>query len=344
MNRKEQIAFLKYCFRKRNDSRFVKNVMDVSGDYSLVNMEEFGGSEVSGCIYHIKMEPSYSGFFADHNRLLSLLYYADYYGMKPVVEYGDQYSYREDHPVNGTENPFEYYFEQPCGISAEELGKYKSVLRSRKENAALAGRLNAGTVSGGYGMTEAYITALGEISRKYIRLNKTVAPMIEESLKQIIQDEPVLGVHIRGTDFKKNYNGHPVCIEAEEYLKEALRLLKDRNAGYGRVFLATDDAGALRLFQDDLGDKLAYYKDVVRSDESETVMKSKSGRENHHYMLGYEVLRDMLTLAACKGLVAGMSQVSYSARIQKKSCGQEYSDLVILNRGVNYHRRENCPI
>lgn len=343
MSIKEQISFLKYCFERRKDSRFVKNVMDVSADYSLVNMEELGGAEGSGCIYHIKMEPSYSGFFADHNRLLSLLYYADYYGMNPVVEYSEKYSYREEHPVNGTDNPFEYYFEQPCGIGIEELGKYRGVLCSRKENAALAGRLNIRVGSGGYGMTEEYITALGDVSRKYIRLNKTVAPMIEESLHQTIQDRSVLGVHLRGTDFKKNYNGHPICVGPEEYLNAAGELMNTEDFKYDSIFLATDDAGAIRLFQDAFGDKLVYYKDVIRSDDDETVMKSKSNRENHHYMLGYEVLRDMMTLAACRGLVAGLSQVSFSARIQKKSSGQEYQDLVILNKGINIHR-ENCPV
>lgn len=343
MSIKEQISFLKYCFQRRKDTRFVKNVMDVSKDYSLVNMEEFGGPETSGCIYHIKMEPSYSGFFADHNRLLSLLYYADYYGMKPVVEYHEKYSYREEHPVNGTDNPFEYYFEQPCGVGLEELGKYKGVLRSRKENAALAGRLNERTGSGGYGMTEEYITALGDISRKYIRLNKTVGAMIEENLQQIIQNKYVLGVHIRGTDFKKNYNGHPICVGAEEYLREARDLMDADDSEYDKVFLATDDVSAIRLFQEEFGDKLVYYKDVTRSDGDETVMKSKPTRENHRYMLGFEVLRDMMTLAACKGLIAGLSQVSYSARIQKKSSGQEYVDMRILDKGINYHR-ENCPV
>lgn len=343
MNIKEQLSFLKYCFQRRKDTRFVKNVMDVSKDYTLVNLEESGGTEESGYLYHIKMEPSYSGFFADHNRLLSLLYYADYYGMKPVVEYSEKYSYREEHPVNGTSNPFEYYFEQPCGIGPEELSKYKGVLRSRKENAALAGRLNERSGSGGYGMTEEYITALGDISRKYIRLNKTVGSMIEESLNHTIQDQSVLGVHIRGTDFKKNYNGHPICVGTEEYLRVAMDLMHT-NVRYGRIFLATDDAGAIRLFRKEFGDKLVYYEDVTRSDGEETVMKSKSARENHHYMLGYEVLRDMLTLAACQGLVAGLSQVSYSARIQKKSSGQEYADMVILDKGINYHRKENCPV
>ena len=55
------------------------------------------------------------------------------------------------------------------------------------------------------------------------------------------------------------------------------------------------------------------------------------------------MLRDMYTRAACDGLIAGLSQVSYAARIQKKSVGKEYGDLVILDKGINYHKKNNCP-
>lgn len=340
MGFKDEFEFVKYCFSRRKDGRFVKNVMAVSNDHSLVNMEETGGSKTQEYLYHISMEPSYSGFFADHNRLLSLLYYADYYGMQPVVEYGEKYSYYEDHPVNGTENPFEYYFKQPAGITISQMKEYKAVLKSRKENAALAGRLNKKAGSGGYGMTEEYISALGEISRKYIRLNDVVAPVIRNAVEKAICGKCTIGVHVRGTDFKHNYSGHPICITPEEYLEQVRKLLK--LGKYERVFLATDDNRTIELFEKEIGDKLVYYTDVTRSDGDETVMKSAANRENHHYLLGLEVLRDMMTLAACDGLVAGLSQVSYSARIQKKSYEQEYDDMIILNKGINYHR-ENCP-
>lgn len=337
----DEIQFLKHCFKHRKEKRFVKNVMEVSNDSTLVNMEEMGGNKENGFIYHIKMEPSYSGFFADHNRLLSLLYYADYYGMKPVVEYTEKYSYYEDHPVNGSRNPFEYYFVQPTELQVKDLAQYKGVLRSRKENAALAGKLNKIPAAGGYGMTEEYICALAKISKKYITLNTTVSSYMEREISELLKNRNVLGVHVRGTDFKKNYNGHPVCITPKEYLQASQGLMA--TGRYEGVFLATDDKKTVEQFQMAFGDKLVYYKDVVRSDGDETVMKSQSQRENHHYLLGLEVLRDMLTLAACDGLAAGLSQVSYSARIQKKSMGQEYRDLVVLNKGINQHR-ENCPV
>ena len=60
-------------------------------------------------------------------------------------------------------------------------------------------------------------------------------------------------------------------------------------------------------------------------------------------LLGYEVLRDMYTLASCDGLVAGLSQVSYAARICKRSRNEKYDIEMILNKGINYHKRYNCP-
>lgn len=340
MGLKDEIQFLKYCFGKRKDARFRRNVTGISDNYSLVNLSEMGGSEEMGSFYYIDMEPSYSGFFADHNRLLSLLYFADYYGLKPVVKYSDEYTYREEHPVNGTSNPFEYYFEQPAGVSPEDLKQYSGVLCCRKENAALAGLLNK-NVKGGYGMSEEYMAELGRISQKYIRLNDTVAPVIEHAIEEMTRQKRTLGVHVRGTDFKRNYNGHPVCVTVEEYLEEAKRLYKEK--GYERVFLATDDQKTIQIFQEVFGENLSFYDDVIRSDGDETVMKSTVSRENHHYLLGLEVLRDMMTLAACDGLVAGLSQVSYSARIKKKGSGKEYEDLSILFKGINKNRT-NCKI
>ncbi len=340
MGLKDEIQFLKYCFGKRKDARFRKNVMSVSEDYSLVNMVEMGGDTEAGYLYFIDMEPSYSGFFADHNRLLSLLYFADCYGLKPVVRYSEEYTYREDHPVNGTENPFEYYFEQPAGISPEELKAYKGVIHYRKINTNLASQLNE-KVTGGYGMSEEYLAALGKVSRKYIRLNEVVKPVIEGAIAGIRQGKKTLGVHVRGTDFKRNYNGHPVCVTVEEYLEEAKRIYSEK--GYERVFLATDDLPTIDLFREAFGEHLSYYDDVIRSDGDETVMKSTVSRENHHYLLGLEVLRDMMTLAECDGLVAGLSQVSYSARIQKKSYEKEYEDMSILFKGLNKNRT-NCKI
>ena len=331
MSFKSEFEFVKYCLQRRKDTRFVKNVMSIGADSSLVNMVAMGDERNSHPLYFVAPDASGSGFFADHNRLLCYLYYADFFGLTPVVEYSPGYCYAEKEAVNGTENPFEYYFEQPSGVSLEQMKKARTVIKSRKENAALAGQLNE--TGYGYDFSDEYLDELGRISGKYIRLNNHVNRWMTEQIEDVIGNRKTLGVHVRGTDFKRNYKGHPVKVTTQEYLEQAKKVFVEKE--YEAIFLATDDAWALMMFRELFGDKLRYYSDVVRSDGDETVMKSQVSRKNHHYLLGLEVLRDMYTLAACDGFVAGLSQVSFAARIQKKAESKEYVDMVILDKGMN---------
>lgn len=335
----EQLKFAWYCFQRGNNAQFVRNVKSLENEFVQVSLEKCGEKPNKDILYFIDMHESHSGFFADHNRLLSLLYFADIYGLKPVVQFSSGYCYAEQHPVNGTENPFEYYFQQPGGISVEEMKKYKCILRSRKENGNAVIPLKGG--SGGYARSEEYIDEMARITRKYVHLNDIISRQFDREIGQLLDNKNTLAVHVRGTDFKQNFNGHPISVSAREYLEETQKLFK--TGTYERVFLATDDSVALELFEKQFGENLIYYEDVVRSDGNDTVMHSDIQRENHHYLLGVEVLRDMYTLASCDGLVAGLSQVSFAARIQKKSSGKEYKDLVVIDKGINFHGSRNCP-
>ncbi|GFI70326.1 hypothetical protein IMSAG249_02155 [Lachnospiraceae bacterium] len=340
-NKLEQLKFAYYCFRKANDARFIRRVKELDKENNMVSLENYGGEGYKEePVYFINMEELSSGFFAEFNKLLTLLYFADQYNLKSVVRFGKNCYYAEQHPVNGTDNPFEYYFMQPCSISVNELSQYRCVLKSRRENSNFAIALNES--SGGYARNEIYLGEMAKISAKYIRLNDIINKKMQKDMQNLgINMEKTLAVHVRGTDFKQNYNGHPVQVTIAEYMQETFGVFQKGNYDY--IFLATDDADAVQIFQGKFGEKAVFYQDVVRSSGNDTVMHSSLPRENHHYLLGYEVLRDMYTLAGCEGLIAGLSQVSYAARIQKKSVGKEYKDLIILNKGINYHQKDNCP-
>lgn len=336
---KKQLSFALYCLPHGDDQRFVDSVKRIGKEYNVVSVEKGAEGGSNGLVYHIVMEPSGSGFFADFNKLLAYLYFADQMALIPVVEFSAQSRYAESHPVNGTSNPYEYYFMQPGTAALGDLNGLGSVIRSRRENVILAGSLNE--QSGGYTKSEKNLDEMGRIFGKYIRFNETVGDMLRTDLDGMLGGRKTLGVHVRGTDFKWNYNGHPVVIGPEEYVQAAGE--KFGKGEYEQIFLATDDLGALRLFQKAFGSRLCFYRDATRDDGTESVMNSFSTRENHHYLLGYEVLRDMYTLSSCEGLVAGLSQVSYAARICKRSREERYTDEVILDKGINYHQRYNCP-
>ena len=80
MNKKELLQYLKFCLKKRNDDRFVKNLYQLGNDYSLVNLQKMGGNQGGIRCFHGASAGCVSGsqaFLADHNRLLCYLYYAD---------------------------------------------------------------------------------------------------------------------------------------------------------------------------------------------------------------------------------------------------------------------------
>lgn len=335
---KKQLAFARYCFSRGDDEWFTGEVRKLGKTKNVVELSAPGedGAEV---FYHIFIPATYAGFFASYNKVLSYLYFADRYHLTPVVEYDKAFPYAETGPVNGSTNPFEYYFRQPGGIPLAQMQKSAVVLECRRENNWLVNELNEKAEN--YVRSQRQIQEMGRIVRKYIRLQPQVEALIRMQTEALLKGKKTLGVHVRGTDYKWNYNGHPVCVTAEEYLEQA-KALADQS-GYEQIFLATDDLTAVSAFRDAFGERLVYYEDVTRSDGKVTVMRSQSSRENHHYLLGLEVLRDMLTLAACDGLVAGLSHVSYAVRFQKVSYEQSFEDLVILNKGINEHTQYNCP-
>lgn len=336
---KKQFLFALYCLPHGDDNRFVESVKSIGREYNLVEIEKNSKPCDGSIVYHIAMLPSGAGFFADFNKLLSYLYFADEMGVIPVVEFSRESRYAEKHPVNGTSNPYEYYFIQPANVSLEEIYGMNMVLKSRRENIVLANSLN--DQSGGYVKTDRFLEEMSGVFAKYIKYNSITQNMLERDAKRIEIWKKTLGVHVRGTDFKYNYNGHPVLISPDEYLDKVVQIFS--KGIYEQIFLATDDLNALRVFKDYFGSKIVFFDNTIRAEGMESVMNSAPIRENHHYLLGYEVLRDMDILSRCEGLVAGLSQVSYAARIAKLSRKERYMDEEILTKGINYHRRHNCP-
>lgn len=335
---KKQIEFVRFCMSHGYDEWFTGEVKKLGVAKNRVEVVTYG-EEQDKVLYHIYIPKTYSGFFANYNRVLAYLYFSDQHHLTPVVEYDRETMYAEENPVNGSSNPFEYYFDQPGGVSLDEMKKSGTVLAALRENSWLVNELEE--VSVNYVHSERFVSEMGRIVKSYIRLNEPVKRYLMQQKAQLLGEKSVLGVHVRGTDFKQNYNGHPVFIPVEEFLQQAVKMMDQGK--YDRIFLATDDLNAVEQFQAVFGEKLVYYDDVIRSNGEVTVMKSDLSRKNHHYLLGLEVLRDMMTLADCDGFLAGLSQVSYAVRFQKESYGRKFRDLEILYKGTNEHTNRNCP-
>ena len=325
-----RLGVVLYSIKHSGDKEYQSKAMQT--DPQVFRFRKLGDENPDKNIYYIVMGDRGDGFFAEYGRLLMYLYVADRYGFTSVVRFTDEFRYSEKCQVNGYDNPFQYYFEEPCNIDPQLAEKSRNVIFSEfihTEDAEISAERD-----GLYGYSDHYIDIMGGIQRKYIRLNPIVQRYIDENVEGILGSEKdrIIGVHYRGTDYKRGLDGHPVYTAAKEQIGKIRELLGKGN--YDKIFLATDDNDALNEFKQEFGDRLIFYDDVFRGSGDTSVAFSKDKRELHHYKLGLEVLRDMETLSQCGALIAGPSQVSLAARITKAAGNEKYRDLIIIDNGI----------
>ena len=174
---------------------------------------------------------------------------------------------------------------------------------------------------------------MAEIYKEYIHLNASTQEYIDANISRCINGGRILGVHVRGTDFNHGYSGHPRVVTPKEYLEKTKEIFS--KGKYDRIFLATEDSGALELFRNEFDKELVYYDDVFRSANDIGPHIMPDNRPLHHYKLGLEVLRDVYTLANCDALVCGLSQVSFTARYVNLALGRKFEQVEVINKGIN---------
>ena len=329
LQKHKKLNYLQRCIRRRKDEKFVEEVMSIGYDPLRLNVVQLG-NENQGKMIYIAKTMGCDGFFAELRYLLNELYFADKLGLVPVLTMSKNSSYAEKEPINGTTNPFEYYFLQPTEVSLESAEKSFAVVEHNWIQRRFI-KMDLGYKSG-YAPIDEYFDVMSNLMKKYIRFNDDTKTKVCDVAKALLGEGKTLGIHVRGADFKRHYANHPNIVSIQEYAESVEETLKQNS--FDKIFLATDDSDAIKVFSQKFGDKLVYYKDVIRTDGDETVMKSNVDRPLHHYNLGIEVIRDAYTLSICDGLIAGLSNVSIFSRLMKQSEGKKYDYLKILDKGI----------
>ena len=277
-----------------------------------------------------------AGFCAILNRILGALYYADYYSFIPVIDNWNNSAYEEENEIQGTYNVFEYYFEPVSDFSLVEVLQSRNTTILRDHNADLI--LRDSNVVNWYVPNDTYIKKLADIYKKYIKLNKNTEERIEREWQTLGLVGKTLGIHYRGTDYKLGVTSHPGSYSLKMFGDTIEKVMAEKE--FDSIFLATDDVEAIEFFKSNYPN-IKFYNDVIRSAGKISVAYIETDRESNHYKLGYEVLRDMYTLARCDGLIAGLSQVALTTQVIKKAKDEEYTVLKIIKtnivkKGINW--------
>lgn len=308
------------CYRD-----LIKNYLN---SHTFFQFFELGDLNRDKQIYVINETNPSSGFFWCWRQTIKGLMVADRYGFVPVVDWSNSPYYMPD-GFKGIMNPFEYYFEPVSPISLQEAEHSYNVTFYSAHSDGMPDRLYDHQVEAGL------LEVFAEVNKRHLRLRKELLEDITSQVNGLLQSKKTLGVHVRGVEWG-NIQGHPIPVSLETYINEIDSVVEDK--GFEQIFLATDSEDTVSYFVGRYGSKIVYYEDIIRTpkgDKTLVIFDNSIKREDNQFWLGYEVLKDMLTLSYCSGLIAGFSHVSFAAEVFKKGYGEDYEFKKLVEQKVN---------
>ena len=188
--------------------------------------------------------------------------------------------------------------------------------------------------------TDQELMRFAAVNEKYIHIRKDLYCQILEEIHLLVGEKKTIAVHVRGVEWG-NVHGHPIPVSLEIYTKIIDEALKEHS--FEQIFLATDSEDTVDFLKKRYGNKIVLYNDMMRAKKGSrilTIYDESISKENRGYLRGYEVLKDMLTISFCDGIIAGLSYVSFAAEVFKCERGEryEYKDYVQMqlnNNGIS---------
>jgi len=273
-----------------------------------------GGSGNPDQYFYVIQRSPGAGFFANFTYVLHHLKIAEHLGMIPVVDFKCFPTlYNEKNAINGTENAWEYYFDQVSPYTLEEVYSSRNI-----------------AVSDGFwylSVMPKYITEdseLIDIFEKYIRIKPEITALCDSYIKDYFCNEKVLGVHFRGQEMRTAAR-HPFPPTKKQMLGKINELVALN--GYTRVFVSTESLDYLRFLEKNLDNLVCF--DSYRSNKNSYL---ESPRPFHRYLLGRDILIDALLLSKAEALVCGSSMVSEMAIFL---AGKKESYQYRIDNGMN---------
>ena len=336
------LHYMIHCLRRFGDKDYYRFIFN-EGYPGLIRIENNGGLYPQKDIFLLNIEGDKIGLPCYIRYALHALYELGNLNFSVVIKFNDRSMWlQESVKVNGTDNIYEYFFEQPTEVKLAEIGKCYHVYSSNCVSLLTRASMDLGIYKdngllAAYEVSEDYISLMGDLYKRNIRFNSYTEKYLEEQLNRIFSNrnhaEKIVGLHLRGTDFGRNYKDHPKAVGIDQYTNMIDKAIKKH--GFTKVFIATDDINMLKMVQDRYGEIITFYKDTFRSSGSKNILSIESDGASPKYKKGLEVLRDIYTLSKCDGLIAGLSHVSILARIMKKSSDKEYEFQRIISNGIN---------
>lgn len=241
--------------------------------------------------------------------------------------------YKEDDAVDGVTNQWEYYFWQPSKIQISDLEKYGHIIYASNGFKSGSIPIYAGVQAPKKFPTPAVVDEINEKYIPNIPFTDTTVNYINEG-RGCLENQKVLGIHLRGTDMITDpIHPNPFTIsDLIDFIKK-----NNLNEKYDKFFVCGDTEKYVDIIKESFPDKIIALDALRATDNIETgIHKQKNSRYRNKYKMGLEVIKDMMWLAMCEGLICGHSNVEYAAIVYNNN---RYEHLFVWN-GKAYEQRK----
>lgn len=283
------------------------------------------GNEDSNLTYYIiRSRGKDEGLLSQYFYVIENVKYALDNSYIPYVDFSDDTcQYHVDYKVNGTDNAWEYYFNQVSNVNAKNI--------KRKRNVILTGW---GKDNNGFKKIDKNIDYyknkdLKEICNNYCDIKPYIINEIEINKKKLFKNKDILGVFIRGTDYTslkpKGHNIQPSIEELINKIDEFINKYDIKN-----IYLVTEDYKIYEKLKTKYNDLLIIYGDDFIKNYDGTDFVSEYINEDK-YKKGLEYLIKVLLLNECEYLVSSIASGSMFALAMNKGT---YKDYYYFDLGV----------
>ncbi|GAA0798351.1 hypothetical protein GCM10008910_22750 [Faecalicatena orotica] len=259
--------------------------------------------------YLIRRKIPWAGFYANYLYVAGHIVYALKKGYIPVIDMENYPTlYNEVNTYKGTKNAWEYYFEQPFGISVKDAMESKNYILS--DFSTMREYLPYKDGKNYFTIDWFKANEIVDVINTYLLPKEEISSQVENFYKEKMRGKRVLGVHYRGTDKKIKVANHFLSASLENYLACVYKNVLEYNPD--AILLCTDDEEAIAVFLEKFPEKV-FFSEAFRAKKGDIEgihLKKNVERENHNYLLGKEVIFDVMLLSKCDYFVFSHSNVA----------------------------------
>ncbi len=283
--------------------------------------KKYGDKNPDKTFFVIRQYPlGQGGVLCNYIYTIKMIEYATNRGWIPVVDMENyKVLYSQVNSVNGSQNAWEYFFEQPDKIELHEVYQSQNVILS---SAIMK-------LDDFHSLDSTVLSKRGNMALN-VPLNAYVMDFIYEHVSDILDKlefNRVLGVYYRGTTYKM-LKDHPSPIEESEYLDMIKQEMIVQNCNY--IFIISDEWEFVEKMKKTYSNVLYVEHPRIKGFDTQ---KNKSIREQLpdgskdeiENLLYY--LEDVYIFSKCTSIIGSMNNGLYTSIIWNNG---EYENVKII--------------